>query len=865
MASLFPTLLPGLSPDPRFRQLRDARPAGARTIYVLRHASIADAFALAELLRREGLPPLGFVNELPPWAAWSVLGKAARRGLGALGMLTKPKDTRKALAKALERGDSVALFLKRPAHLLEASTRGRIESDEHLAEIFDAVRGGLNVVLEPHVFIWSRHPDSHEKTAVDSVFGSREWPGATRATVQLALHGRHVNHRVGEAIVLSTFVNEHREANESTLRRRLVYALLTRLERERRSVLGPTEKPRDRVRHEILRSPKLARVIRDLAGEGEAEQRALRGRAQAMLIELEASLDMNTMAALSQVFDATFGHMFRAFEVDQPGLDRLREAARSGTLIILPCHKSHADYIILTRMFYRANMPVPVIAAGDNLDFFPIGTILRRAGAFFIRRQFGGDKLYTAVVDAYIRRLLKEGRPLEFYLEGARSRTGKSLAPKLGILSMVVDAALAASDAPVYFCPVSLGYERLVEERSFQREKLGVPKEREDFRALSRALRLVFSQFGRVSVNFGAPIALSEALGEVSREVGVPLDPRALTPPIRRKLVQRLGFRVMHAIAAATPVTAGALVALVVLDNAGPGIHHSELLDGARHWAKFLLARGARFSPALLAAGSTDVREEAIVEACTLFLRAGHLTLRGADAKQENKEARASTEATYAATEDGRVILDVAKNSIVHFFVEPALVAIAAASHPAGMLDDVALHARVKTLSRLFKYEFSFQTEQDFEAVVEQNMADLTAEGALVRGGDATRTNPTIAAAYTAKLRTFLEGYRILGRTIAEHYGPSTPSELAKRALAVGDRMFLRGEVSRRESVSRPMFETAISAFVDLGFLERREGRVALAAAYASDDARTTPERRIAAFLHMTVAPPPTDPVLFGT
>ncbi len=154
---------------------------------------------------------------------------------------------------------------------------------------------------------------------------------------------------------------------------------------------------------------------------------------------------MNAMAALDQVFAQAAARMFSAIEVDEAGIERLREHAKEGTLVLLPSHKSHMDYLALAWVLYRHKLPLPLIAAGDNLNFFPVGPVFRRAGAFFIRRSFVGDRLYAAVVDAYVRRLLKDGWPLEFFLEGGRSRTGKLLPPKLGLLSIVVDAALGGS------------------------------------------------------------------------------------------------------------------------------------------------------------------------------------------------------------------------------------------------------------------------------------------------------------------------------------------------------------------------------------------------------------------------------------
>ncbi len=191
-----------------------------------------------------------------------------------------------------------------------------------------------------------------------------------------------------------------------------------------------------------------------------------------MLREMEAQPDANVIAVLDEVVEQTVKRMYQEIEVDTAGIERVREAAKEGTLVLLPSHKSHIDYIVLTYVLYHHHLQVPVIAAGDNLNFAPMGPILRRAGAFFIRRSFKGDRLYRAVVDAYMRKLLRDGWPLEFFLEGGRSRTGKLLPPKLGLLNIVVDAALGLSETKTFFVPISIGYERLVEEEAFVQRAL---------------------------------------------------------------------------------------------------------------------------------------------------------------------------------------------------------------------------------------------------------------------------------------------------------------------------------------------------------------------------------------------------------
>ncbi|MEA2749585.1 MAG: glycerol-3-phosphate O-acyltransferase, partial [Myxococcales bacterium] len=440
-------------------RVREADARGT-VLYVLRNLSFVDFLALDYLTKSLRLPQVRFANDLGLW----VLEPMGRGWLSALRPRREVDDIKR-LREAIDGGHSAALFLKRPPTLLDPPpvarqrggvaralpTRGKTEGDAFLRGVLEAQRArSTPILLVPQVFVWTRSPDAQKHNAVDALFGPREWPGKIRTVVQFLANWRHVTLRAGDPVDVQAFVEqETKQADgvtppDDVLVRRLTYTLLRRLERERRGVLGPAKKPSDRLRDQVLRSPRLQKVIRDMAGEGSAEQRVLGYRALSMLRELEAEVDPNAVRALDALIDQTVARMYTGFEIDEPGLDRVRQAAKDGTLVLLPSHKSHVDYIILSRVFHRANMPIPLVAAGDNLSFFPLGPVLRRAGAFFIRRSFKGDRLYGAVVDAYMRRLLKDGWPLEFFLEGGRSRTGKLLPPKLGLLSIVVDAVLGA-------------------------------------------------------------------------------------------------------------------------------------------------------------------------------------------------------------------------------------------------------------------------------------------------------------------------------------------------------------------------------------------------------------------------------------
>lgn len=858
------------------RRVREADARGT-AVYVLRNVSVVDYFALEHLTRKLGLPPVRFAND----RGLSVLDP----GRAPMWQKLLPRDEASyagELARVLEEGSSAALFLKRPPSLLEPAaasvgratlhSRGKAEGDVYLHTVLAAQRARQTpILLVPQVFVWSKHPDSSERGVVDALFGPREWPGTLRTLAQFLLNFRHVTLRAGEPLDVAQFLAQQgANTPDDVLVRRLTYALLRRLERERRAVVGPSKKPLDRVRAEVARSPKLKRTVIELGGDGLRERRALQARALAMVEELESAQDMNAIQLMDAAFDATLAKMYSAIEVDHAGLERLKEASKDGTLILLPSHKSHVDYIILTRIFYHARMPAPVIAAGDNLNFFPLGDVLRRGGAFFIRRSFKGDRLYGAVVDAYIRRLILDGVSLELFLEGGRSRTGKLLSPKLGLLSMVVEAALSGHRR-VYFCPISIGYERVVEERSLVRELTGGEKGQEDVRGLLRALETLVGRYGKLNVQFGEPLTLDGVLGELDeprtasdtaaeRPRDLARERRALTPARRRALITRLAHRVMNEINGVTAVTPGALVATALLSHGKRGIADADLIAVCVRLFERLRSFGARFSPSVSLDGRT-VRRAGISEATELFFRAGHLEVRHAGEPLDKGSERAphpSPNAFYLVKDERRHALDLAKNVVVHFFVDRGLVATALLAQEGPPTNREALAARVQALSRLFKHEFSFRVDAPFERIFEETLAamrrdgevrDVTVDGreAITLGEGAPGDD---ARLYASILLEFVEGYRIAARALSALVkGPLTQKELAKRALAVGDRMFLGGEVQRKEAVSRALFDNAFTAFAEQGYLARADGKLRLAESFASPSALGAVEGKVVGFL----------------
>ncbi len=882
-------------------------------VYALRNLSFLDFLALDHLTKRFGLPQVRFANDLGLWIL-EPFGK----GWGAALRPRTRDDALAELRATIEAGASATLFLKRPPTLLagaSATGRGLLEGDLFVRELIELQRERTRardlrpIVIVPQVFVWSKRPDVRQRSIVDAILGTHEWPGAIRTTAQFLRNYRDVMIRSGEPLDLAEYLRREGDhpieeaapprrlpgafaagdPRDDVTIRRAIYVLLRRLERERRVIVGPVVKPSDRLIDEIVRTPRMRTVIAELSGEGEGERVVVEARARAMLREMAASVEPDVIAFMDHAMRQIFSRIYDGLDVDREGLERVRQAAREGTVVLLPSHKSHIDYLFVSWVLYTHGMQVPLIAAGDNLAFFPLGLLFRRAGAFFIRRKIAGDRLYAAALDAYVNKLVHDGYPLEFFLEGGRSRTGKVMPPKLGLLAMVVDAAYEQPTQKVAFVPISIGYERLVEAKSYVRELSGGEKEGESVAGLLRALQVLAERYGRLNFQVGEIVTIDAITRDVTRERSSaadrtrgPSSERAAPFVPKRAIVARLGHQVMYEINRVTAVTGGSLVAMALLVSGARAVPRGQLLDTCRRLLATLDRLGARMQRGMRREDG-GIAHAALDEALALYSSAGWLDvvedempvdgdrrkkLRPRSPTHDSDASRDPTrEPLYVVPDDRRLSVDISKNVIVHFFVPYALVATGLAMD-ARRGEGVAvrlLRERVKGLSRLLKYEFMFRADATFDDIFDDTLAALVEEQTIVRtrgetGGfeDDVIHVPTSEGGepraridlYAGTIASFLEGYRVAARSLSLlTKGTMTAKELSRKALAIGKRMHLAGEITRREAVCRPVLENAILAFGDQGYVRREEQKLVLTPSFDTMSAVTAVERRIAGYL----------------
>lgn len=801
-------------------------------VYVARSLSFLDFLCLDYLTKKHGLPLVRFCNDVG-MSVVEPFGRGSRR-LRLKAQI--PED--EALTECVAQGHSALLFLRRPPSMAKGGSRkGDAMDTDLIRTLVDLQRtSDRPIQIVPQTFVWTKRPPNKERSFTDLLFGPSEWPGKLRMMSQFLVNSRNAMLRTGKPFCVQTFLEEHPDLNDAQAADSIRYALLRRMERERALVLGPAKKTATRIQNEILRSPRVRSQIEAAARDADVHVEEIEADARAELDKLCAQVDPTVLDLFHHAVDALWNRIYDGLIVDQEGLERVREAARRGPLILVPSHKSHVDYLILSDVLYVNGMAPPLIAAGENLSFFPLGPILRRSGAFFIKRSFKGKKLYPQLVDAYIRRVLLEGHNIEVFVEGGRSRTGKLLPPKLGILSMIVDAALKLKDREISFVPVSIGYERIIEGGTYEKELAGADKEPESIQGLLGARKVLRSRYGRLYLKFGEIFSFDDLRGEARTRAGKKLPMRAeLSPPQRRALVQRVAHRITYEINRVTIVTPAALTATVLLTNRRRGIAYDDLVLQARVMVRVLARLGAPFvSPVVDEAG--ELRDDAIRETVRLFedarmVRATPVEIGKEVAGERRRKRRrgdsAMDEVIFSVPDERRVALEYHKNTVLHFFVPSALIASSLMAL-GGDASLASLRERVQQLSRIFKFEFMYRADADFDEIFSDALDGMLEAGEVVRddelirrgSGDAGR----LVATYAEMLKTYFEGYRIVFRSAASLGDePVLKKDWCKNTLAVGRRLYFAGDVTLAESVALAKVENALAILHDQGLI-RTEG-----------------------------------------
>lgn len=604
------------------------------------------------------------------------------------------------------------------------------------------------------------------------------------------------------------------------------------LERAERRVRGARYKVPRLVHEEILGRPSfrggLGRIVQvpasgagRSAGATNAARSAPSARRLAALTT-EAASDLREIAAThSPLVIDLVNHAIRwlytrgydeKLVYDEAMMKRIAGLEELHPVVFLPTHKSNLDHLVLQYALHEHGLPPNHTAGGINMNFFPVGQLVRRSGVFFIRRSFREDAVYKHVLAHYIDYLIEKRFPLEWYIEGGRSRSGKLLPPRFGLLANVVDAYHRGKSEDVLLVPVSIAYDQIQDVGSYVAEQRGGDKERESFAWFVRLIRQLRRRYGRIYLAFGEPVSLRQQLGD-----GSPADRSA------RFDLEKLAFEVSVRINRVTPITPTSLATLALLGATGEALSVRETRASL---ASLLEAVKRRDLPTTTDFHhlETDAGVEATLEA---LVDSGVLT-----------RFDEGIEPVYCIGDDQQLAAAYYRNTIVHFFVNRAIAELAllhagesegareglgdgASDNGSGSAPPAAevvprFWAEVMQLRDLLKFEFFFPEKEAFREEIRQELAytaerweDRLARGEIQAEELVRRSRPF--SAHRA-LRPFLESYRVVADQLVR-LDPTQPFD-EKRFLAncigVGRQYKLQKRIHAADSISRVLFQTAL-------------------------------------------------------
>ncbi len=782
--------------------------AQGSVVYVMRYASRLDYFLFNAIFAREGLRLSAFANGLsfyyyqPLWRG--VRNWLRRRRLwGAARREADLHHEREKVREVARSGQSMFLFLRTAR--LGSLLRGREAAIEHsrreldlLAEIVrETWSGERRVFLVPLALFWRKGPRA-ERRFLNLTYGAATRPSDLAKVTSFLVTYRDLAIKLGDAIDLASFIEKRRDEGEPVLVRKVRRSILLFLFREERLVEGPVLRPLHRVQEQVLSDRRVQGAVAARCSGGRVSEEAARAEAEKLFREIAANMSSTLLSLLAVVVGVLFRRLFAGLDVR--GLERATDCAKRHPVVLVPSHRSYFDFLILSWFFYQNHVVPPHVAARENMAFGPFGYLFRSAGAYFMRQSFD-DELYKAVFRSYIGYLVKEGFTQEFFIEGGRSRTGKSLAPRLGMLSWNLQAFVDSGRRELFIVPVAITYERLVEEGAMVDELEGGKKRRESLLGLMRARKVLSRRFGSVFVNFAEPLSLGTLL-EGRRQLFAESDDPALLAE-RRSFSESLANDIVERINWAMVASATSVAACALLGEPHRGMFRGELGGRMRDVIALLRLQGVELTPAL----SAD--EPEYRESIDSMVRAGLLRAeddaRGAIVYWEESRLRA---------------LDVYRNGLLHYLAAPSFLA-------RRLLHGATREALAEDLAfwlDFFYDELFAPTTRGAATQLGTVLAYFERIGVLEARGDELRPSPSGHDYFTflaEQTQSLLEAYAAALRALAGLSQPASQRTLERAAQAQFRRAHLLGEVRRTEGWNAAVFGNALELLARRAVLER--------------------------------------------
>lgn len=668
----------------------------------------------------------------------------------------------------------------------------RLQTDEAERLLADASQQDA-AWLQPLRLAWLPSANAGRTRSLQDLFHGRiTEPGKLRRRWLAKHRPERVAYVAGDGAYLHELRERHdgAEPGENALPEFVTNQALIALERSERTMRGARYKIPRILDSEVFADTEFRNLIANSAQQLDRSVPDVLGQASRYLHEMAATQTPFTLDVMIAVYrTACRSHHDEKINVDDAQLERIKRTLADRPVVFLISHKSMLDTMALSLVLFDADQPLPLTFGGINLDKPGLGTLARRAGIIFLRRSFQDNEIYKATFRRYIDYLIEKRFSLLWALEGTRSRTGKLLAPRFGLFRYVVDSILRTGLYDVTFIPVSVAYDQITEVEDYSIEQRGQRKKPESITWPLRFLRRGRSR-GRIHVRFGEQLTIRDLVTPEQLEAGI--DDRQ-----KRILVPTLAFEVAVRMNAATPITATAIVTLILLAGGNRAQSLGEIRSLARAGATLIRQRQLEI------VGRSDFRDADAVRATLDELHQTGIV----DYLDEG------TERLYAISPDQHLNAAYYRNTAIHYFILDAFVEIALLE-AAGADDPVGtFHAATRELRELFKFEFYLPRRAGYRSDIEQRARDRFGdwETALQDDGAGLLRGVRLLVAHGV-LRSFVEAYRVVAGVLADAGDDAVAdkSALLSRCLKTGKQQLLQGRIVSAESISKTLYETGL-------------------------------------------------------
>lgn len=682
-------------------------------------------------------------------------------------------------------------------------------SDELLAAIPEQ---GDAVWMQPLRIAWLPASRTGGRSSLrDFFYGRIGEPGRARRR-WLA---KHQPERIAYIVGKGAYLDELRErlggaaACDDELPEFVVNQALIALERSERNVRGMRYKV-PRIRHsDVFANRDFRNLIGNVAQQRDRSVSELLEQATRYLREMAATQTAFTLDVANTLYrSACRSHHDAKIDVDETQLERLARTMETRPVVFLISHKSMLDTMALSLVLFDADLPLPLTFGGINLNTPGVGALARRSGIIFLRRSFQDNEVYKATFRRYIDYLIEKRFSLLWALEGTRSRTGKLLPPRFGLFNYVLESILRTQQYDVTFVPVSVAYDQITEVEDYSIEQRGQKKKPEGITWFLRFLRRGRSR-GQIHLRFGEGLTIRDLVESAELKAGID-DQRKQT------LVPTLAFEVAVRMNAATPITATAIVTLILLAGGNRAQSLTEIQALARAGAALIRRRRLEI------VGRSDFREaDAVLATVEQLHETGIVSY-----------LDEGTERLYVISPEQHLNAAYYRNTAIHYFVLDAFVEIAlldAASESDKRSE--AFFARTGDLRELFKFEFYFPRRADYRSEIEkrvrdrfENWEDAVQGGGAGVHGALSEVQPLVAHGV---LRSFVDAYGVVAGALASAGADAVDDRGAflSQCLKTGKQQFLQGRVFSAESISKSLYETGLKLANYRGLLAGNQAR----------------------------------------